>query len=115
MAEVPIMCALSSGGVVARLEEFKGLFAEGLTGVEREPLRLRLIFDADAAREAVVRELFAREERCCAFLEFGYGRAEGGLVVEVSAPDGAGATLDGMQALAERNASPEDVARGWAR
>jgi hypothetical protein len=111
--EIPIMCTLSPDRMVRRLTELEGLFAEGLTGVERAPLRLRLTFDADADREAVIRDLLAREQRCCAFLGFSFERAAAGLVVEVTAPQDAGPTLDGMQALAERNAPPEVVAQGW--
>ncbi|WP_406313321.1 hypothetical protein OHA77_33480 [Streptosporangium sp. NBC_01639] len=112
-SEVPIMCTLSPNSMVERLTEFEGLFAEGLIGVEREPLLLRLTFDADAVREAAIRSLFASEEQCCAFLGFACTRTEAGLVVEVTAPQDAGPTLDGMQTLAQRNAPPEVVARSW--
>lgn len=112
--EVPIMCSLSPDGMVERLTQFEGLFAEGLTAVEREPSLLRLTFDAEEERERVIRDLFAQEEHCCAFLAFAYSRARAGLVVEVAAPRDAGPILDGMQALAERNATPEAVAQGWA-
>ena len=114
-SEVPIMCTLSPNSMVQRLMEFEGLFAAGLTTVEREPLRLRLTFDADAAREAVIRDLFTQEGQCCAFLGFAYERTDAGLVVEVTAPEDAGPTLDGMQTLAERNAPPEVIAHGWTR
>ncbi|GAA2070742.1 hypothetical protein [Actinomadura alba] len=113
-SEVPIMCTLSPNRMVDRLTEFESLFARGLTGVEREPLLLRLTFDADARREAEIRDLFGQEEQCCAFLGFSYARTEAGLVVEVTAPQDADPTLDGMQTLAERNAPPETVARTWA-
>jgi hypothetical protein len=111
-SEVPIMCTLSPNSMVERLTEFESLFAQGLTRVEREPLRLRLTFDADAAREAAIRDLFAREQQCCGFLGFAFERIRSGLGVEVTAPEEARATLDGMQALAERNAPPELVAQG---
>lgn len=114
-SEVPIMCTLSPNSMVERLTEFEGLFAESLIGVEREPLRLWLTFDADTDRESEIRDLFAREEQCCAFLAFVYGRTEAGLVVEVTAPEEAGPTINGMQTLAERNAPPEVVAAGLTR
>jgi hypothetical protein len=114
-SDVPIMCTLSPNGMVKRLTEFQALFTEALTKVEREPLRLRLAFDADAEREGVIRGLFAQEEQCCAFLAFSCTRTEAGLVVEVTAPAEAGPTLDGMQTLAERNAPPQVVAQGWTR
>ncbi|WP_051712765.1 hypothetical protein [Spirillospora albida] len=111
-SEVPIMCTLSPLSMARRLTEFASLFAAGLTGVEREPSRLRLLFAADAERESVIRDLFAREEQCCAFLSFAYQRTGTGLVVEVTAPEEAGPTLDGMQRLAERNAPPEPAVQG---
>ncbi|MEU5876949.1 hypothetical protein [Spirillospora sp. NPDC047279] len=114
-SEVPIVCTLSPNEMVGRLTEFETLFAEALTKVEREPLRLRLTFGAGvgAAKEARLRDVFAAEQRCCAFLAFTFDRTDAGLRVEVTAPEDAAATLDGMQALAERNAPPEIVATGW--
>lgn len=112
-SDVPIVCTLSPNSMVERLTEFEGLFAEGLTGVEREPLRLRLTFAAGTARESVIRDLFAAEEQCCAFLGFAFERTGESLVVEITAPEAAGPTLDGLQRLAERNAPPEVIARGW--
>lgn len=111
--EPPIMCTLSPVGMVDRLTEFGALFAEGLTGLEREPLQLRLVFDASTGREARIRDLFARERDCCAFLTFTFAQTQDGLVVEMTAPANAGPTLDGMQALAERSALPQALARGW--
>jgi hypothetical protein len=112
--DLPIMCTLSPNSMVDRLTEFETLFAEHLAGVECGPLLLRLTFTADADhQEAKIRELFAAEQQCCAFLTFTFDRAEAGLVVTIAAPDGAGPTLDGFQALAERTVPPSAVARGW--
>lgn len=88
MAEsgVPIMCTLSPNKMVDRLREFESLFAESLTGVEREPLRLRLMFGVDHSDEAELREVFEAEQQCCAFLEFAFERTRAGLRVEVRAP-----------------------------
>ncbi|WP_131735882.1 hypothetical protein [Actinomadura roseirufa] len=113
--DVPILCTLSPNAIVDRLTEFEALFAESLTTVEREPLRLRLTFDADAETENRLRDVFEAERQCCAFLRFAFDRTEAGLRVEVIAPEDAAPTLDGMQALAERNAPPEVVATGWTR
>lgn len=113
MPEVPIMCTLPPDGLVRRLADFEAVFAAALTGFEREPLRLRLTFDADAATETAIRDLIAAEQRCCAFLAFAAERRATALVVEVTAPPGAGPTLDGLQALAERAAPPDVVARRW--
>ena len=112
-SEAPIVCTLSPNVMVDRLTEFETLFARDLTGVAREPLLLRLVFDADAGREVQIRELFARAQECCAFLSYGFQRTGGGLVAEITAPPEAAPTLDGMQALAERNAPPQVLAPGW--
>lgn len=114
-SDTPIMCTLSPNSMVDRLGEFETLFARGLTRLEREPLLLRLTFEADAARQARIRELFAREQQCCAFLTFTVEETEAGLLVSILAPAEAGPTLDGFQMLAERNASPQVVAEGWTR
>lgn len=112
-SDLPIMCTLSPNSMVDRLAEFEALFAERLAGMEREALLLRLTFTIDAGQEAKVRELFEAEQQCCAFLTFTFNRTEAGLVVSIAASDEAGPTLDGFQTLAERNAEPSTVARGW--
>jgi hypothetical protein len=111
MADLPIMCTLSPNKMMDRLTDFEALFAGSLTGMEREPLLLRLTFDAGA--ESRVQELFEAEQQCCAFLTFTYERDEAGLVVSIAAPSDAGPTLDGFQALATRTSSPRTVAEGW--
>ncbi|MBO2456256.1 hypothetical protein [Actinomadura violacea] len=113
-SDVPIMCTLAPSSMVERLTEFEAAFADGPLRVEREPLRLRLSFAAGEEREAVLRDLFAQEQQCCAFLTFAFQRTAEGLTVDITAPDGAAPALDGMQALAERAVPPEAIARGWA-
>jgi hypothetical protein len=90
--------------MVGRLAEFETLFADRLVAVEREPLRLRLTFDVDDTQEPAVRDLFAREQQCCAFFSVNFVRLGGRLLGDVGVPAEAGPTLDGMQALAERAA-----------
>jgi hypothetical protein len=101
--ELPIMCTLSPNSLVDRLTAFETLFAANLTGMEREPLELRLGFAVDA--ETQVRELFAAEQQCCAFLAFAFERTEAGPVVSITAPADAGPTLDMFQTLAERTSA----------
>src|SRR5579872_2824998 len=98
--EVPVACTLSQDGIVNRMAEFQALFADALSGVTREPLVLRLTFDA--SREPAIRTLMAREQQCCAFLGFTFTRTEAGLIVDITAPDGAGSTLDPFEAAAQR-------------
>jgi hypothetical protein len=111
--DLPIMCTLPPNSMAERLTDLEALFAQGLTGLEREPLLLRLTFAVDAGQEIKVRELFAAEQKCCAFLTFAFERSEPGLVVSIAAPTGAGPALDGFQTLAERNASSAIVVQGW--
>lgn len=111
--DLPIMCTLSPNSMVDRLTAFETLFATSLTGLEREPLELRLSFAVEADQEAQVRELFAAEQQCCAFLTFAFERTEAGMVVSITAPAEAGPTLDEFQTLAERTTSPATVAQGW--
>lgn len=52
-----------------RVAEFDSLLTTALLSASRpEPGLLRLHLDADA--EAIVRDLIARESRCCAFFDF---------------------------------------------
>ncbi|MFD0856694.1 hypothetical protein ACFQ07_30965 [Actinomadura adrarensis] len=111
---LPIMCTLSPNKIVDRLAEFEALFAGNLTTVEREPLRLRLTFgNVSPARRQQIRGLFEAEQQCCAFLHFTYEVDGNELKVTVTAPTEAGPTLDGFQALAERNSSPHTVVQEW--
>ncbi|WP_344831867.1 hypothetical protein [Actinocorallia longicatena] len=112
-SDLPIMCTLTPNKMVDRLMDFEALFAEHLTILEREPLLLRLTFAVDDSQEEKVRELFAAEQQCCAFLTFTYDRTGDGLVVSIAAPEEAAPTLDGFQTLAERNTPPAVVADGW--
>lgn len=113
-SDLPIMCTLTPNKMVDRLTEFEDLFAEHLTGIEREPLLLHLTFAVEEGKEAKVRELFAAEQQCCAFLSFTYAHTEQGLVVSIAAPAEARPTLDGFQTLATRKSTPTFVAEGWA-
>lgn len=107
-SDVPIVCTLSPNMMIDQLMEYERLFKRELTALEREPLRLRLVFGAaEGAREAELRELIAREQECCAFLTFTWERTDAGLVAQIVAPAAAERTLDGLQTLAERNMAPE--------
>jgi hypothetical protein len=102
MSDIPIVCTLPAGEHPGRLSAFEELFAAQRVGVEREPRRLRLVFEGDRAIEAGVPDLFAREQRCCAFIALTYTRRDGDLLVDVALPEGAEPMLDWLQALAER-------------
>jgi hypothetical protein len=99
----PIMCTLSADERPGRLRAFEELFADHRVGFEREPRRLRLIFDGDRAIDAGAPDLFAREQRCCAFITLAYTRRGADLLLDVGVPDGADPLLDWLEALAERS------------
>jgi hypothetical protein len=100
---VPIACTLLPNLMQGRRAEFEELFAGHLAGLEREPQRLRLLFDGDGAVEAGVADLFAREQQCCAFISLTYTRRDAHLVVDVGVPAEAGPMLDALQAIAEQS------------
>jgi hypothetical protein len=95
----PIVCTLDASARGDREGEFRALFADALKRVERpDPRAARLVLDA--AREADVRDLFAREQRCCAFFEFAIARVDHAVVVDVGVPEDAEQALDSLLALA---------------
>lgn len=112
MADRPITCTLPPDKMTGRLADLEALFAATLTRIRREPLLLRLTFDA-GADDSRIRELFEAEQHCCAFLTFTYEGGQAGLVVSITAPREARATLDRFQALAARASAPTTVAGGW--
>jgi len=80
--------------------EFDDLFDAALRGVERpDPTHLTLAFDDGPGVETTVRDLIAREARCCSFFTFAVMVGEGGLRVEVGVPS---THLDVLDALAAR-------------
>jgi hypothetical protein len=99
-SSVPIACTLPPDQVGGRLTEFRALFAAHLVRVERPaPTRARLVL-GEAAGEHAVRELLARERRCCAFLDFTV-RAEGGqLLADLEVPEAGAPALDGLVGIA---------------
>ena len=89
MPDLPIACTLTPDGITARLALIDALAADGL--LDRTPtdtgLRVRLRDTPDI--EQRTRELVAAESRCCAFLDFDLGRADGDLVLDISGPEDA--------------------------
>ena len=89
MPDLPIACTLTPDGITARLALIDALASDGL--LDRTPtdtgLRVRLRDTPDI--EQRTRELVAAESRCCAFLDFDLGRADGDLVLDISGPEDA--------------------------
>jgi regulator of RNase E activity RraA len=84
---VPDACTLPTAARPLRLAEFDALFAGALDEVRQvDPTHARLRLSGPAGLAATVRDLSARETRCCSFFAF--------TVTAESAPDGDVVVLD---------------------
>jgi hypothetical protein len=94
MADLPIACTLTPGGMAARRAVIDALAADGL--LERTPtaagLRVRLRDTREIERRT--RELVDAESECCAFLVFTLGRDDRDLVLDIAAPEDARPVID---------------------
>lgn len=104
---VPEACTLPTAEQPLRVAEFADLFASAIRTVTRNsPNRLTLVLDDDPATEASARDLTARENHCCSFFTFTFGRVAPaqpatGLKLVITVPAGHVAVFDGLQRLAE--------------
>jgi hypothetical protein len=64
----PVACTLGSGDYQERIEWIATLNRASLRAVELQEHAVLLVYDANALMQ--VRQLVAREEQCCAFLQF---------------------------------------------
>lgn len=109
MDQVPDACTLPTVARPLRVAEFGRLFSGALhTQTRLSATRLRWVLDA--AAEADVRDLTARESLCCSFFAFTITSGEVGdagqvVVVDVDVPREQAAVLDALQTLAARAAS----------
>lgn len=95
LAWVPDACTLPTVDQPLRVAEFDAVFGAALRSAERQaPTKLRLVLDP--AAEAQLRELTARESRCCSFFTFTYGTDAAGLVLDVEVPPAQIAVLDAL-------------------
>jgi|SRR5579859_7212253 len=102
---IPIVCTLLPSETGQRLEEFEKLFTNHLREVSQpSPRQARFGFEVTEETEAVVRELFAREQKCCAFFDFVIQRRGARLIVQAQVPAGAEAVLDEFATVARRAA-----------
>ena len=98
-AWVPDVCTLPTVEQPLRVAEFDGLFATSLLEVRRMSathLRLTLALDAGDA----LRDLVARETRCCSFFRFTITVVQSRLRLDVRVPDEYVGVLDGLAARA---------------
>jgi hypothetical protein len=107
-AWVPDACTLPTAERPLRVAAFDELFAEAVRGVERAgPGQLRLDLRAGPQVAGRAAELAAAETGCCSFFTFTLTVTGGGLVLEVTVPEGRVAVLD---ALAGRVAAATGIA-----
>ncbi|HUH08504.1 MAG TPA: hypothetical protein VML96_11965 [Egibacteraceae bacterium] len=96
----PIACTLPSEALGGRLADFRDLFANHLTAIDRDPLELRLTLTVNESQQASARDLFAQEQQCCSFFSFAFERTEDALLVRIGVPADAAPTLDDFEQLA---------------
>ena len=91
-------CTLDAGAFRMREHEFRRLFARALRGAEQiDDRRARLLLDR--ASEADVRDVLARDARCCSFFDFEIAVAADGVSVLVRVPEGSEAALEFLLGL----------------
>ena len=90
--ESPIACTLQGGSYQERLAWMAELARDGLLGVTRDDLRLELRYAADVASR--VREMVAREQVCCAFLDFELTESSEEVRLTITAPERAREVAD---------------------
>lgn len=94
-------CTLPTAAQPLRIAEFDALFATALHRIERIDARhLRLTLTRDGGLEDTVRDLTARESRCCTFFTFTITPTGDQVVLDVQVPDTQTAVLDGLVTLA---------------
>lgn len=83
----PIACTLGAGDFQARVAWIAALNARALRSYRRDDLILQLTYAPDAADD--VREMVAKEQACCAFLNFATREDAAGLQLVITAPESA--------------------------
>jgi len=80
-----IACTLQPGDYKERLAWIAELARDGLLGMSRQDLRLELRYAPNVADR--VREMVAKEQRCCAFLNFELAETDQDVRVTITAPE----------------------------
>ena len=92
--EAPIACTLAPGDYRERLASIAELARDGLLGIRRDDLRLELRYARNVADR--VRELVAKEQACCAFLDFAVSEIDEGVRLTITAPERAKDVADAL-------------------
>jgi hypothetical protein len=85
IAAPPIACSLGSGDFQARVAWIAALNTRALRSHRRDDLVLHLTYAPDASDD--VREMVAKEQACCAFLDFATREDAAGLQLTITAPE----------------------------
>ncbi len=103
-----VACTLPVREAGERLNAFGDLVGDRLEGVFRsgDRLRIRLGRDGDPDLEAKARAWAIEEKGCCAFLGFEIESDPDSVTLDIIAPDGAGATLEGIEWIARSAGRP---------
>ena len=91
---VPIACTLQSGDFQERVNWIAKLNREALQSHRREGLHLELTYSRAALDR--VREMVAREQECCAFLNFHLRSEADSVRLVIEAPEHASDMLDAV-------------------
>ena len=90
---IPVVCDLTDAPDTAeeRIAEYRRLFTEHLLGSSVADGAVRFRFRANDGVEAWVRDLMAREQRCCGFFAFSMYAEDGEVVWDARVGDDAAA------------------------
>ena len=95
-------CTLPTVDQPVRVAEFDELFSTAVGPAERlTPTGLRVRLPAGDAVVSTVRDLAARETRCCSFFSFDIRASSLGTELEIRVPESQAAVLDAMQQRVE--------------
>lgn len=107
-----IACTLPVLEMGGRLVSLQELIGGSLLEATRTDHALRIVIDRDG-RSSLYADTVAwaiAEKACCAFLGFAVEEAEDRVILEIGAPSGAEATLDGIEVLVRAAARPQVTA-----
>ncbi|CAN1569196.1 hypothetical protein MCEMIH16_03090 [Caulobacteraceae bacterium] len=91
-APAPIACTLAGEGYGQRIAWITELNRAALRSHQRDGLTLTLVYAHEA--EAQVRDLMAKEQRCCAFLSFDLRLEDDLVTLTITAPENARTAAD---------------------
>ena len=103
-----VACTLPVREAGERLNAFGDLVGDRLEDVSRtgDRLRIRIRRDGDPELEAKASAWAIEEKGCCAFLGFEIESDLDSVVLDIIAPEGAGATLEGIEWIARTAGRP---------